>query len=94
MIKFEKRAVLERADRHATTNSRPEWVRVREAAQMIGIKRSRFYEILSEAEGMIKTLVLRSKGAKSGARLIHVPSLLGYMEYLATAHEGGADQCS
>jgi hypothetical protein len=94
MIEFERRAVMAQADRYATTNSRPEWARVREAAQMIGIKRSRFYEILSEAQGRIKTLVLKSKGAKSGARLIHVPSLLGYMDYLATECKGGADQCS
>jgi hypothetical protein len=89
MIQFERSGVLAEADQHAKTNSRPEWARVRQAAEMIGIKRSRFYEILSEAKGRIKTLVLKSKGAKSGARLIHIPSLLGYMDCLATQQEGG-----
>jgi hypothetical protein len=62
---------------------RPEWARVREAAERIGIKESRFYELLNEAKGAIRTCVLKTPGAERGARLIYLPSLFIYLENLA-----------
>jgi hypothetical protein len=62
---------------------RPEWARVQEAAERIGVKRARFYELLDEAKGAIKTCVLKSPGAERGARLIYLPSLFNYLEKLS-----------
>jgi hypothetical protein len=61
----------------------PEWVRPIDAAAACGLRKSRLYELLNEANGRIKTLVLKSPGAKKGARLIHLPSLFTYLEQLA-----------
>jgi hypothetical protein len=79
MTNSEKREVLAEAARYAKDGERREWARIREAAATVGIKRSRMYEVLGEAKGRIRTLVLKSPGATTGARLIHLPSLFAYL---------------
>jgi len=59
------------------------FVRLAEACKIVGIQKTRTYELLNEANGRIKTLVLKSPGAKKGARLIYLPSLFTYLEQLA-----------
>jgi hypothetical protein len=88
MTVWEKRQVVAEAD-HYAKREQCEWARIREAAAMIGIKRSRFYEMLGEAKGKVRTLVLKSPGATNGARLIHIPSLLGYLDSMAANQQGG-----
>jgi hypothetical protein len=76
---------MSRIDKEAPREDtvRPEWARVQEAAERIGVKRARFYELLDEANGAIRTCVLKSPGAERGARLIYLPSLFNYLEKLA-----------
>jgi hypothetical protein len=73
----------------AIKNGSSEWARIPTACAMCGIGRSRFYELLNESKGKIKTLLLKSPGATSGARLIHIPSLLGYLDSMAAKQQGG-----
>jgi len=68
----------------------PEWARVAEAARRIGIKSSRFYELLEESNGAIRTCILRSPGAERGPRLIYLPSLFAYIDKVATEQEQAA----
>jgi hypothetical protein len=79
MTNSEKREVLGEAARYAKDKQQLEWARIQYAAGTIGIKRSRMYEVLDEAKGRIRTLVLKSPGATTGARLIHLPSLFAYL---------------
>jgi hypothetical protein len=83
MTTFEKREVLAEAARYAKDRDQREWARMREAAATAGIKRSRMYEVLREAKGRIRTLVLKSPGATNGASLIHLPSLFAYLSELS-----------
>ena len=62
----------------------PEWARIPVAMKASGIGKTRLYELLNEAKGDVKTLVLKSPGAERGARLIHLPSLFAYLESLAS----------
>jgi hypothetical protein len=80
MTNSEKREVLAEAARYAKDRQQLEWARIQYAAGIIGIKRSRLYEVLDEAKGRIRTLVLKSPGAKSGARLVHLPSFAYLLE--------------
>jgi hypothetical protein len=68
---------------HANKVGAPGWVRIPAAIGACGLDKTRLYELLNEANGRIKTLVLKSPGAKKGARLIHLPSLFTYLEQLA-----------
>jgi hypothetical protein len=80
MLRFERRhAALAYANEGTTTK----WVRVPMAIKVCGLGKTRLYELLNETNGRIKTLVLKSPGAKKGARLIHLPSLFTYLEQLA-----------
>jgi hypothetical protein len=63
--------------------TRPEWVKVLTACEMVQLGRTRFGELLEEAKGAIKRVVLKSPGANKGATLVHLPSLFGYIEALA-----------
>ena len=65
----------------------PVWIRLNEAAKIVGLCRSRFYELLKEAAGGIKTISLKSPGTERGARLVHLPSLLAYFNKLAAAEQ-------
>src|SRR5258708_31524029 len=67
----------------------PRFVRLAEACKAVGIQRTRTYELLNEAKGKIKTLVLKSPGSKKGARLIHLPSLFAYLDEMAEEQRKG-----
>jgi hypothetical protein len=45
-----------------------EWGRPLEVARKCGIKKSRLYELLIEANGKIETCILKIPGASRGAR--------------------------
>jgi hypothetical protein len=53
---------------------RPEWARVQEAAQRIGIKSSRFYKLLDESNGAIRTCILKSPRCRKGPET-HIPPI-------------------
>ena len=78
----------QRALAHANENPAPEWVRVPGAIRACGLKKTRLYELLNEARGESRTIVLKSPGAERGARLIHLPSLLRYLDAVAEEQEG------
>ena len=67
----------------------PHFVRLADACKLVGIRKTRTYELLNEAKGKIKTLVLKSPGSKKGARLIHLPSLSAYLEQMAEEQRKG-----
>jgi hypothetical protein len=60
-----------------------EWLRFMEAANKIGLKRARMFELIKESNGQIRSCELRSPGAKRGAKLINMPSIYAYLEKLA-----------
>jgi hypothetical protein len=88
MLNLEEQAVANAE----TRLPRVEWVRVPVAMKACGIGRTRLYELLSEAKGAIRTCLLKSPGAERGARLIHLPSSLGYLEDLAKEQGGKLDE--
>jgi hypothetical protein len=79
MQRNENRRALERT----VEQTRYQWGRVTTACHLSGLGKTRLYELLSESKGKILTCSLRSPGAEKGARLIHLPSLFGYLEDLA-----------
>jgi hypothetical protein len=79
-MKIDQEAVVEEA-------IRPEWARIPGAAQRIGIRPSRFYELVRESNGAVRTFVLKSPGATRGARLVYLPSLFSYLDKMATEQE-------
>jgi hypothetical protein len=88
MLNREKEEALNGAN---TVEVLPIWVRMPGACRASGLGKSRIYELLSEAGGRIKTVLLKSPGGKGGARLINLPSLLSYLDNLATAEMEGAN---
>ncbi len=64
------------------TKLRPEWIRPRQATQIFGMGRSKLYELI--AQNKIKTVSMRSRGAKHGTRLISYDSLAEYLESLTS----------
>lgn len=71
---------------HQVNNSlKPEWLRVPEAVRTFGTCRSTLYEWI--AEGKIKSMCLRKRGAQRGIRLISFDSLADYCE--RAANNGG-----
>ena len=70
-----------------TKPDRPEWLRPKQVPHYFGVGRSKLYELI--AEGKIKTVSMRTRGAKHGTRLISYDSLANYLESLAT-NAGGA----
>jgi hypothetical protein len=61
----------------------PEWARPIDAAAACGLQKSRFYELLSESKGKIRSCLLKSPNAARGPRLINLPSLFAYIDELA-----------
>src|SRR4029077_17892376 len=61
---------------------RTHWVGTEEACIASGLGRSRLYQLLKDVP-QIKTCSLKRPGTTKGRRLIHLPSLLGYLEGLA-----------
>jgi hypothetical protein len=68
---------------HTVEKTRHELGRVAAACRLTGLGKTRLYELLTESRDRILTCSLRNPGAEKGARLIHLPSLLGYLEHLA-----------
>ncbi len=79
MQRNENRRALERT----VEETRYQWGRVATACHLSGLGKTRLYELLTESRGRILTCSLRSPGAEKGARLVYLPSLLGYLEDLA-----------
>jgi hypothetical protein len=59
------------------TALRPEFGRAAQIEQLFGIKRGTLYHLLSL--GLIKGVLVRSKGKKSGLRLFDVDSVRNYI---------------
>jgi hypothetical protein len=91
MIQYERKKMQADAASIEPANGWPEWVRVPTASKACEIGRTRLYELLNEAEGAIRTCLLKSPGAERGARLIHLPSLFGYLEALAISQQKGLE---
>ena len=70
------------AQSQATKPDRPEWLRPKQVPHYFGVGRSKLYELI--AEGKIKSVSMRTRGAKHGTRLISYDSLSAYLEDLAT----------
>ena len=68
-------------------NEQP-WRRVPEVCRSLNIGKSRLYELLNEAHNKIRVCMLRSPGAVKGIRLIHLPSVVAYLDFLATEQGG------
>lgn len=64
-----------------TTTERPEWLRPKQVPAIFGIGRSKLYELISD--GKIKTVSMRTRGAKHGTRLVSYDSLKAYLDSLA-----------
>jgi hypothetical protein len=60
-----------------TSGTLPEFGRCNDAQRLFGIKRGTLYNLL--ADGKIKGVLLRVRGAKSGVRLIHLQSVRDYI---------------
>ena len=68
----------------AVTVSTPEWVRLPrqgEAEPRTGLTRSVLNRLCTEKK--VKSVSLRDEGKKRGTRLVHLPTLLSYLEGLA-----------
>jgi len=79
----------EKIVKNEATEVLPRFIRLADACKVVGIRKTRTYELPSEAKGKIKTLVLKSPGSKKGARLIHLPSLFAYLEQMAEEQRKG-----
>jgi hypothetical protein len=64
---------------------KPEWIRLKEVPRIFGIGRTRIYELIAEKK--IKTISMRKRGQRHGARLISYSNLAAYLESLATGGE-------
>lgn len=66
-----------------TAAARPEWVRLPKPGTLCpwtGLSRSKLWETLQT--GKVRNICLRKEGAARGARLIHLASLLTYLDSL------------
>lgn len=69
-----------------TTAVRPEWIRLPKPGTLCpwkGLSRSKMWELI--AAGHVRSICLRKNGAKRGARLVCLESLLSYLDSLASA---------
>lgn len=77
-----------------TTAARPEWIRLPKPGTLCpwtGLSRSKTWETLQT--GRVRNVCLRKEGAARGARLIHLASLLTYLDSLTNeADKIGADE--
>ncbi len=89
MVESEKENLLIELVKNEASGVRPHFIRLADACKIVGIRKTRTYELLNEAKGKIKTLVLKSPGSKKGARLIHLPSLFAYLEEVAEEQRKG-----
>jgi len=76
-----------------TAASRPEWIRLPKPGTpcpWCGLSRTKLWETLQT--GKVRNVCLRKEGALRGARLIHLASLMGYLDSLMNeAEKIGAD---
>lgn len=78
------------AIRPSTRNLKPEWLRVSDAVSAFGMCRSSLYELI--ADGTLKSVSLRKRGAQRGIRLISFDSLADYVNRAAVGESGNANQ--
>jgi hypothetical protein len=64
---------------------RPEWLRPKHVPLYFGIGRSKLYELI--AENKIKSVSMRTRGAKHGTRLVSYDSLAAYLDSIASGGE-------
>ncbi len=67
----------------------PEWLRLPspgKAEPHTGLRRSLLYDLIKSRA--VKSVAIRKPGCIRGVRLIHGPSLLAYLERLATEQSG------
>jgi hypothetical protein len=55
-----------------------EWCRIPVAVQLFGIPRSRLFELIRDRS--IRSASLTHPGKRRGLRLLHIPSILSYIE--------------
>ena len=84
MLAAERESLLQESQRGTA-----EWVDVPTACAKSSICRSRIYQLLNSTGGKIKTCSLKLPGNVYGRRLIHLPSLLGYLKGLANEQARG-----
>lgn len=65
------------------TQLRPEWVRIDAAVKLVGISRSKLYELIADRK--IKSFCLRERNKLKGIRLISFDSLIEFLENEARA---------
>jgi hypothetical protein len=68
-----------------TATVRPEWIRLPKPGSLCpwtGLSRTKLWELI--ANGHVRSVCLRKSGAKKGARLVHLASLLSHLESLAS----------
>jgi hypothetical protein len=67
----------------------PQWASVEETCEIASFGRSRLYQLLDD-HPEVKTLSLKRPGKTKGRRLIHIPSLLSFMERTADTQNQAA----
>lgn len=72
----------------ASTQTKPEWLRVPQACQLFGLSRSKLYELITD--GRIRSVSLRDRGQVRGCRLISYDSLATYLDELANEQDAKA----
>jgi hypothetical protein len=75
-----KKEVIDHERPSIPVSLKPEFIRVHDAVKLFGIGRGKLYEMMSE--GKIKSVSLRSRGAKKGTRLIPYDHLKAYLDSL------------
>lgn len=71
-----------------TAQSEVEFCRIPDLARTHGIKRGLAYSLINS--GLIKSVVLRREGAKTGVRLVHLKSVREYLNAHLTNTAGEA----
>jgi hypothetical protein len=72
-----------------TATVRPEWIRLPKPGTLCpwtGLSRTKLWELI--ATGKVRSVCLRKEGAKKGARLVLLASLLSHLEALASEQTG------
>lgn len=60
---------------------KPEWIRPKDVPRFFGLGRTAVYELL--AKNKVRSVSMRKRGQRHGARLISYDSLKNYLESLA-----------
>lgn len=73
------------------SSSLPEFIRLPKSGlrcPWTGLSRSALYELILPAQAPVKSVVLKRRAAKRGIRLIHLPSLVAYLDAHGVAQNG------